>query len=141
VLARNPVGGGLSYIGFASVPGKSGPVDSVATSPNGRRVYATLYDGIHPNVGHSALAAFSLDPATGALALLESVSDQTPGVGTTQGLISVAVSPDGRQVYGAAYLDDAVVAFAPEPAAPALGIAALVALGAAASAARGRVTG
>lgn len=127
VLARD-AGGGLAYLGSTAVPGRSGDLHSLAVAPDGRRVYATLYDGDHPNVGHSALAVFSLDPASGALALLETLSNASPGVSDTQGLVSVAVSPDGRHVYGAAYLDDAVVAFVPEPGAVAAPIAALLAL-------------
>ena len=125
-IAVGPTGG-LAYRSSAYVPNVQGYVHSAAVSPSGQRVYATLYDGNHPNVGHSTLAVFSLDPS-GTVALLETHSDADPGVDDTQGLVSVAVSPDGKNVYGAAFIDDAVVAFAPEPRASLAIGAAIVAL-------------
>lgn len=128
LITRGP--SGLSYTGSGFIPGKQGYVHSVAVAPNGRRVYATAYDGLHPNVGHSALAVFGRDPATGALALLDTIDDTDAGIDDTQGLVGVAVSPNSRHVYGAAFLDNAVVAFAPEPGAALAALAAVTALAA-----------
>lgn len=120
--------GSLARRSAATVPGKTGPVHSLAVHPSGTRVYASLYDGNHPTVGHSALAVFGFDAVGESLSLLETLSDQSEGVDDTQGLVSIAVSPDGRHVYGAAYLDDAVVAFVPEPGAVLAALAAFAAL-------------
>jgi 6-phosphogluconolactonase (cycloisomerase 2 family) len=71
---------------------------------------------------NSALLAYSLDPVSGALARIDEwVTD-------VDGAVSLAVSPDGRHVYLAAYREDAVMAFVPEPGAAALAVTAGAAL-------------
>jgi 6-phosphogluconolactonase (cycloisomerase 2 family) len=128
VFERSP-GGSLTYRGAGYVPSVSGPISSVAFSPNGTRIYAALYDGLPPAASHSTLAVFGMDPTTRAVALLDTLSDLDAGVDDTQGLISVAASPDGRHVYGASFVDDAVVAFAPEPGALGAALAVIAVLG------------
>jgi 6-phosphogluconolactonase (cycloisomerase 2 family) len=92
----------------SSKPG--GHPGSLAFSPGGRVLYAAAYDyGGAPQ--ESALLAYSIDPTTGALARID---QWTAGV---DGAASVAASPVGRHVYLAAYGEDAVLAFVPEPAA------------------------
>jgi 6-phosphogluconolactonase (cycloisomerase 2 family) len=75
-------------------------------------VYVT---GNPAGVQDDALAVFRRDAATGELTFLEV---HTRGVTDAQGLggpESVAVSPDGRHVYVATDIDDAVVVFARHP--------------------------
>ena len=77
---------------------------SVAVSPDGKHVYA---------IGHidDAVAVFYRNVLTGALTYVEMQKD---GVGEVDGLggaHSVTVSPDGRHVYAAANIDDAVAVF------------------------------
>ena len=76
---------------------------------------------------HSALLTYALVRPTGALTLLQDASDTT-GVDSVDGAAAVAVGPSGTSIYVAAYRDDAVTVFMPEPGAPLLGAARLGAL-------------
>lgn len=81
----------------------------VALSPDGRHVY------VAGGVGN-AVAAFSRNATTGKLEFLEA---QVDGVGGVDGLAaawSVAVSPDGANVYATGMEDDAVAVFARDAA-------------------------
>lgn len=120
---RNPVSGEISNVQAASTNGHGGYPGSLAFSPDGSRVFVAAYDyqgGGAPQ--NSALLAYSIDPASGALARIDEWSTDVAGA------VSLAVSPDGRHVYLAAYGEDAVLAFAPEPDAVALAAAAGAAL-------------
>jgi len=86
----------------------------VTVSPDGSNVYATAQTG-------NALTIFSRDTITGALSQLGGLAgciseDGTSGTCTDgvalAGAISVATSPDGAFVYAAAYISDAISAFA-----------------------------
>lgn len=68
------------------------------------------------------LCVLTRDSQDGTLAYLGMAS--APSVNGA--VHSVAVSPDGRRVYVAAYLDDVVVGFAPEPGAALSAAAALL---------------
>jgi DNA-binding beta-propeller fold protein YncE len=121
-LARNAVTGGLAPVGCAKdapradrcteVPHLVG-ASGVAVSPDGRDVYVAA-------AGSGALHAFARNPATGALAhrqcLSETGSDgactATPGL---QDVADVTVAPDGRTVYAAGG-SGAVVRFARDAA-------------------------
>ena len=120
---RNPLSGEISNVQAASTNGHIGDPGSLAFSPDGSRVFVAAYDyrgsGIPMN---SALLAYSIDPVSGALARID---EWATGV---EGAASLAVSPDGRHVYLAAYLEDAVLAFVPEPGAAALAVTAGAAL-------------
>lgn len=74
--------------------------NEITVSPDGRNVYAVASRA-------GAVAAFSRDPGTGKVALLEVVHDQ----GAVSGAAGVAVSPDGRFVYVASEFDDAISVF------------------------------
>ncbi len=82
----------------------------VATSPDGKSVYvASEID--------DAVVRFDRNITTGALTPQGCIADvgDAAGCGTTQqgldGAIGVAVSPDGKSVYAASFLDNAVVRF------------------------------
>ncbi len=77
---------------------------SVAVSPDGEHVYAT-------GLGGDSLAAFSLDGAAGTLAFLGAHFDGLAGVEGLNGATDLLVSPDGKNVYVAGQVDDAVAVF------------------------------
>jgi DNA-binding beta-propeller fold protein YncE len=94
---------------------------SVAVSPDGTSAYVA-------SVAGDAIAVFDRDPATGALTqkpLPAGCVAQAGAGGCQPGraldfLESVTVSPDGRSVYAAALLSDAVTVFDRDPATGAL---------------------
>lgn len=82
---------------------------SVAVSADGGHVYvATTVPG--------AVTWFTRDPATGALSNPQSIAAGDPGVSGLAGARSVALSPDGLNVYVASVGDDAIAVFARNPA-------------------------
>ncbi len=107
VFRRNRTTGGLTFTdvvshGMDGVDGLYG-VFWVTLSPDGRRLYAAS------TLGHS-VAAFERDTKTGALTFLE----KQRGTPTRECLAfarSVAVSPDGRDVYVAGASSNAIVAY------------------------------
>jgi len=117
VFSRNPANGDLALLekhedGVAPVAGLAG-IDAIAVSGDGSRVYAASYTS-------GTLTAFARSRASGRLAYRESQ-------GFVPSAAGVAVSPDRRNVYVAAW-GNSVSVFVPEPAAAALGGAALAAL-------------
>jgi 6-phosphogluconolactonase (cycloisomerase 2 family) len=92
-----------------------GSTTGLVTSPDGKNIYAT---------GDSSLTVLSRDPATGAFDYLETERDDLddpsdPG-GVVNGLTSardVAISADGKNVYGVGWQgDNAISVFARDPA-------------------------
>lgn len=79
-------------------------VHSIAISPDGAFVYA-------PRQGDDTIAVFRREPATGALTLVDLVAQGVDEVDGLSGVLWAAVSPDGRRLYAASTLDNAVVAF------------------------------
>jgi DNA-binding beta-propeller fold protein YncE len=120
VLTRNTKAGALRPLGCVSETGNGGScadgaglvgVESVAISPDGRNVYAAARSS-------DSVVAFARDPATGALTELGCLSSSDPGCNLAtalNGARSVAVSPDGLNVYVTASFDDAVAVFARDP--------------------------
>ncbi len=121
---RDPTTGGLTPAGCID-DNDSGPdacagstdgldvARSVAVSADGRSVYAA-------SAGDNAIVRFDRNTTTGALTPAGCIDDNDPGQGpdacaaSTDGLnaaISVAVSADGRSVYAASALDNAIVRF------------------------------
>ncbi len=109
VFTRNAVTGALTFVqakidGQGGVNGLDG-ASSVAVSVDGRNVYVT-------GATENAIAVFGRNDATGALTFQTMHVDGVDGVDGLAGAESVAVSYDGRYVYVAGFLDDALLAFA-----------------------------
>jgi 6-phosphogluconolactonase (cycloisomerase 2 family) len=107
-FSRNPVTGALTWEdvvteGVGGVDGLEG-VRSVTVSPDGWHVYAG-------GATDDAVAVFSRDGVTGELTFVQVHRDADPGVDGLDQVESVAVSPDGGNVYVAGYDDDAVAVF------------------------------
>jgi 6-phosphogluconolactonase len=84
----------------------SGP-RHLAFHPNGKYVYVI-------NELLSTMAAFSYDGEKGALTSLQTISCLPAGFSGTSWTAEVAVSPDGRFVYGSTRGDDSLAVFAVE---------------------------
>ena len=116
VFSRDTVTGTLTFVemhkdGLGNVDGLDG-ANAVTVSPDNRNVYVTGDPG---GVQNDALAVFRRDTGTGELTFLEV---HKRGGSNAQGLggpESVAVSPDGKHVYVAADIDDAVAVFGRHP--------------------------
>ena len=107
-FTRSAATGKLTYLevhrnGVAGVEGLDG-VRGVAMSPDGASVYVASLFG-------DALAVFGRSAATGELTHLEVHRDGIGGVEGLVGACSVAVSPDGANVYVAGLYGDALAAF------------------------------
>ena len=88
--------------------------DSGVDGLNGARGLALSLDGRHVYVtGQSddAVVVFSRNSANGELTFVQVIKDTDEAVDGLNGAYSVTVSPDGRHVYAAGYVDDAVVVF------------------------------
>jgi 6-phosphogluconolactonase (cycloisomerase 2 family) len=108
VFSRNAVTGALTFVeverdGVGGVDGLAFPKSS-AVSPDGANVYVT-------SLGDDAVAVFSRDAGTGALAFVEVQRDGVGGVDGLDFATSVAVSPGGTHVYVTGSTDNAVAVF------------------------------
>jgi 6-phosphogluconolactonase (cycloisomerase 2 family) len=81
-----------------------GRVRNLSVSPDGKNVYAAGYED-------NSLVVFTRDLATGLLAFQQVLQDGVKGVDGLEGVVSLAVSPDGKQVYAAGSRDNAVAVF------------------------------
>ena len=95
--------GRLEPHGEAALPAGSGP-RHLAFDPAGRHVYVI-------NELASTVSAFHYDPAAGALRLLETVSALPKGFAGSSATAEIAVSRDGRFVYGSNRGHDSLVVF------------------------------
>jgi 6-phosphogluconolactonase (cycloisomerase 2 family) len=108
VFRRDEATGGLTFVefhqdGVAGVDGLNA-AQSIALSPDGDFVYVTGRDD-------DGLAVFGRNSETGQLTFVESIHDGADGVDGLAGIHSVTVSPDGRHLYTASLIDDAVAVF------------------------------
>ncbi len=105
-----PAAGGLLSLlevlrdGVGGVEGLGGAV-GVAVSADGRHVYAT-------GRSDNALAVFARNATRNTLTFVEVHEDGVGGVFGLAGASAVTVSPDGRHVYVASSIDDALAVFA-----------------------------
>ena len=104
----NVTGDRLDYIvtytdGIGGMNGLSG-VQSITISPDGTHLYAA-------SEGEDAVSVFGRSIVTGALTWVATYRDGVGGNEYLDGAYDVAVSPDGKHVYVAAYLDDAITVF------------------------------
>jgi DNA-binding beta-propeller fold protein YncE len=87
---------------------------SLAVSPNGRNLYVASLNGIAEFVRHPETGQLTqLAGADGCIA--EFIGDGCGPGRALQDVASVAVSPDGRNVYAASFGSNAVVALARDP--------------------------
>ena len=89
--------------GVGGVTGLRGAL-GVVVSPDARHVYVI-------GAGNSTIAAFARDGESGALSFIESEQAGNQGVQDFLGPRIAAISPDGRQIYTAAFQSDAVTWF------------------------------
>ncbi len=78
-------------------------VQSVTISPAGDSVYTTSFE--------DAIAVFSRDAMTGELTFVEALFDGVGGVDGLDGVLAVAVSPDGLHAYAVGSIEDSLVHF------------------------------
>lgn len=111
VFARDPATGRLSFVedlpnpvpgtAFGCTGGIVDPSVRLALARDGSRIYVT-------NAAHNAIATLRLD-SSGHLELLDMACNGVAGVEGLLGASGVAVSPDGRSVYGTSFVDNALV--------------------------------
>jgi len=113
VFERNAGTGALSFVevhksgDFGLLLGYS---TWASVSPDGEYVYVSSRN-------QDALAAFRRDPLTGSLTFVDLERDSLYGVDGLDQTWSLAVSPDGLNIYAAAQSDNSVAVFLPEPSA------------------------
>jgi 6-phosphogluconolactonase (cycloisomerase 2 family) len=117
VFARNATTSALTFLevkdqGVGGVTGLDGARE-VIVSPDGKHVYVA-------SEVSDAVAVFSRNAATGTLSFLEAETDGVGGVNGLDNVRSVALSPDGANLYAGGYGDDAIAVFARDPATGAL---------------------
>ena len=108
VFRRYSITGRLGWVevqqdGVKGVDGVAG-ADSVVVSPDGRHVYVA---GDFDN----AVAVFRRDEMTGKLSFIEMERDGVAGVDGLAGSESVAISPDGRNIYVTGDVEHALAVF------------------------------
>ncbi len=85
-----------------------GNITSVATSPDGKHVYACSYD-------NDAVNIYSRNGNTGSLAFEEAFANGENGLSGLGGAYSIVVSPDGNHVYVAGTSDNAIAVMKRNP--------------------------
>ena len=108
-VGQDPDAGALTFIEAHSATARRAtmPTDAtdIAISPEGRNVYVA-------GGSSHALVVLERDLGTGLLAYIETLYDDQDGIEGLGGASSVAMSPDGRNVYVTGGSDDSVAVFA-----------------------------
>jgi cysteine-rich repeat protein len=117
VFGRDAASGTLAFVevqrdGVGGVHGMKG-AESLVMSADGLTLYVAA-------PGDDAVAVFMRDLETGALTFVERQRDETDGVDGLDGVRSLALSPDGLNLYAGGKLDDAIAVFACDPGTGAL---------------------
>ncbi|MDQ8185178.1 beta-propeller fold lactonase family protein [Pelagicoccus sp. SDUM812002] len=101
-FSRNQTNGELTYSNFVTQAdfGENAldGVRSLAMSPDGEFVYAV-------SMFSNSLATFDRDKASGSLSFVDAIYDADNGVDGLDGPRSIVMSPDGKNLYVAAYDD------------------------------------
>jgi len=100
IFSRDAGDGSLSFVNDVSVTAEP---TSLRVSPDGKHVYVTAYT--------DTLAVYSRNETSGDLTWVEAHKDGTNGVDGLYYPDDLAISPDGKHVYVAAYWDNAVTTF------------------------------
>ncbi|EDY83457.1 Fibronectin type III domain protein [Verrucomicrobiia bacterium DG1235] len=107
-FVRDEVNGELDYAGFVTQAdiGEDAlnGARSLAMSPDGEYVYAV-------SMFANSLATFDRSAASGALTFVDAVYDSDGGVDGLDGARSIVISPDGKNLYVAAYDDSKLSVF------------------------------
>jgi 6-phosphogluconolactonase (cycloisomerase 2 family) len=120
VFARDPASGRLEYLelarGFYTRRVGLAGASAVAVSPDDRYVYVGAYSD-------AAVAVFERDTDDGRLDFVQVLRNGSNGVDGLDGVSAVELSPDGRSLYAAGYVEHALVAFARDAETGMLGLA------------------
>jgi 6-phosphogluconolactonase (cycloisomerase 2 family) len=112
-FATDPATGALTLIDSEvnEVGGVTGllAASAVVVSPDGRDVYVT-------GLGSNTLAIFDRSAADGTTTFVTALADGTDGIDGLSAPVSIAITPDGRFVLTAGFLDDGIGLFARDPA-------------------------
>jgi 6-phosphogluconolactonase (cycloisomerase 2 family) len=108
IFDRNSVDGLLTYVGnlkngIDGVEGMNGPT-RLTVSNDGEHIYVT-------SSNDDAIVAFRRDLTDGTLTFESAVFDLDTDVNGLDGAMSVTVSPDGKNMYAAGNVDDAIAVF------------------------------
>lgn len=108
VFDRDPASGLLEQIQIlrspADAPAGLAAVVWTGVSGDGRNVYTA-------SAAHNAVNVYRRDPSDGTLTFVQIVREGEGGIDSMLGTIFGAISPDGKNVYVTARLDDAVTVF------------------------------
>ena len=119
VFSRNPTTGALTFVQAIFDLDTGGTIDglggamAIAISPDGEHVYVGARSD-------DAIAAFTRDPGTGTLTLINVYKNLTPPILGLDGVEGLAMSGDGMHLYASAETDQAVTAFSRNPTTGAL---------------------
>lgn len=101
VFARDDASCAVARVSQTSYAGQQ--VASIAISPDGRNLYSSGDD--------NQLNAATIDPTTGVVSPIQTLTGGRGGVPGIEGVSGVVVSPDGKHVYTSAGVENAIAAF------------------------------
>lgn len=135
-FGRSAIDDSTTWIGLVrdTAPGVDGlnGATGIAITPDGGWVMAS-------GIEEDAVAFFRRDATTSLLSFERAIRDDSDAGLRLDGVIDVAADPLGRFFYAAAFVEDSLIVFAPEPGALAAAAVAWLALAARAARSRRRV--